>query len=662
MHTDIDLVHVIFKTHFDLGFTGYARVIANRYLSEFIPGAIALAETMQAEHPSEPFRWTVGSWLYYEYLERATPEQRARFDRAVANDLVAWHALPFTTHTELMDERLFRFGLGLSQQLDQRYGKHTIAAKMTDVPGHTRAMIPLLAEAGVRFFHVGVNPAATVPDVPPIFVWRDEATSTELLVMYQKVYGDVMVIPGTTQAVALVFTGDNLGPPSQESVHETYARLRRDFPNAAFVGSTLDAVAEALLPVQSALPVVTDEIGDTWIHGIGTDPTKVNQYRELLRLRNGWITGGRDTLGRLDAFHHSLLMVPEHTWGMDLKTFLPDYDHYDTPSLAAHRADPMYQQFEASWAEQRAYVSEALSALDGTPLRAEADAALAAIAPRRPDSAQLQPLAEPQFETAHWSVGLDPATGALNHLVRKADGAPVADETHVIGRLLYETFSAGDYDRFWHQYIRDREFGDVRVWAHPDNTKPGLKVETHGRWRPQIGRIARREEGDTLCVLAEATFAPEACAIGAPELLTLEYRFEVDGTIGLNLQWFGKPACRLPEAFWVEVNPVASGAGRWEIHKLAGAIDPTQVISHGARTLHGLHELVEFHGPNASLQIESLDAVLVAPGRPSLLDFHNQLPDMAGGVHFNLYNNAWGTNFPMWFEDDTRFRFTFRLK
>jgi hypothetical protein len=27
-------------------------------------------------------------------------------------------------------------------------------------------------------------------------------------------------------------------------------------------------------------------------------------------------------------------------------------------------------------------------------------------------------------------------------------------------------------------------------------------------------------------------------------------------------------------------------------------------------------------------------------------------------MHFNLYNNVWGTNFPMWYEDDARFRFS----
>ena len=56
-------------------------------------------------------------------------------------------------------------------------------------------------------------------------------------------------------------------------------------------------------------------------------------------------------------------------------------------------------------------------------------------------------------------------------------------------------------------------------------------------------------------------------------------------------------------------------------------------------------------------EVCSLDAPLVAPGAPALLDFHNRLPDMRGGIHFNLYNNVWGTNFRMWFEENAQFRF-----
>jgi hypothetical protein len=662
MHTDINLVHVVFKTHLDVGFTDYARVVVDRYLTRFIPDAITLAEEMQRDHPDEPFRWTVGAWLIYEYLERAAPDQRRRLEHAVSHHLVSWHAAPFTTHTELMDERLFRYGLSLSQKLDQRFGKRTIAAKMTDVPGHTRAMIPLLAEAGVRFFHIGVNPASTVPDVPPVFTWRDEASSTELLMMYQQVYGDVMVLPGTREAVALIFTGDNHGPPSRDSVRQTYADLRREFPNATFVGSTLDAVAESIERAQPPLPVITDEIGDTWIHGIGTDPTKVSQYRELLRLRNDWVDAGRIDDAQLDRVHHALLMIAEHTWGMDLKTHLRDHEHYATKALAVMRDDPKFRRFEASWDEQRAYLTQALTALDGTPLRAEADQRLREIAPRRGDRSLYRPLSESRLETAHWDVGIDSATGAVHQLTARSNGYRWADDTHPIGRVLYETFSSHDFDRFWQQYIRDQEHGEIRVWAHPDYNKPGLQVKVHGSWYPQARSILTRESGCGTHILVESEFPPECREIGAPAVVTLEYTFVTDGAVEIDLQWFDKPACRLPEAYWLSMQPIISGKGAWAIHKLGAAINPTQIVRGGARTLHGVNPRVTYRDAAVALDIESLDAALVAPGRPSLLDFHNQAPEMSGGVHFNLYNNVWGTNFPMWFEGDARFRFVLRAQ
>ena len=33
------------------------------------------------------------------------------------------------------------------------------------------------------------------------------------------------------------------------------------------------------------------------------------------------------------------------------------------------------------------------------------------------------------------------------------------------------------------------------------------------------------------------------------------------------------------------------------------------------------------------------------------------LPALRGGVHFNLHNNLYNTNFPLWYSDDAAFRF-----
>ena len=58
--------------------------------------------------------------------------------------------------------------------------------------------------------------------------------------------------------------------------------------------------------------------------------------------------------------------------------------------------------------------------------------------------------------------------------------------------------------------------------------------------------------------------------------------------------------------------------------------------------------------------VETLDAPLVTLGVKSPLYFSNRQPDMTAGVHCNLFNNAWGTNYIMWFGEDMRFRFILR--
>jgi hypothetical protein len=65
-----------------------------------------------------------------------------------------------------------------------------------------------------------------------------------------------------------------------------------------------------------------------------------------------------------------------------------------------------------------------------------------------------------------------------------------------------------------------------------------------------------------------------------------------------------------------------------------------------------------YDGPDGALRIRTLDAPLVAPGRPNLLDADPPLPDLADGFHVLLHDNCWGTNFPMWSEGQARFRFT----
>ncbi len=58
------------------------------------------------------------------------------------------------------------------------------------------------------------------------------------------------------------------------------------FPNAEIVCSTLDNFTSQIVRFKELLPVVTAEIGDSWIWGAASDPHKMRVYRELVRQRN----------------------------------------------------------------------------------------------------------------------------------------------------------------------------------------------------------------------------------------------------------------------------------------------------------------------------------------------------------------------------------------
>ncbi len=650
-------LHLVFKTHLDIGFTDYAANVVQTYFKKFIPEAVALAA--QTHDQPQQFRWTTGAWLIYEYLEQANAAERAAMEHAIEAGDIHWHALPFTTHTELIDESLWRFGLSLSHKLDQRFGRQTIAAKLTDVPGHTRALVPLLAEAGVRLLHIGVNEASTVPDVPAAFVWRDEHTQTEVMVIYHEAYGGVTSVAGLDDALALVFTGDNQGPPSTSMVSEAYQSLEANNPGASVIASTLDDFASQLETVRGSLPIIKSEIGDTWIHGAGTDPTKLSRYRELARLRREWLTRplSSEDQQRIERFSRSLILVPEHTWGMDEKTHLPDHTHYLPVDLAALRQTEAAQRFAASWAEQRAYIDTALTALDGSPLAAEAHDRLAALIPQPPSVDQSSTPTSITLQNSRFTLQFNAATGAIERLTDRQTSTEWADAAHPLALFRYELFGQEDYDRHWEQYNRNRDNPEVVAWGIEDFTKPGIPVAEHAVWLPSVMSAHQPSETRTIFALA---LPAEAGEFGAPARLSLAYTLH-DDRIEVVLQWFSKPANRLPEAFWLSFQPITNDENGWRFEKIGQMIDPRDVVSKGARTLHAIDQHLIYTDGEHSFELETLDAVLVAPGQPSLLNFHNQLPDLRGGVHVNLYNNVWGTNFPMWFDDDARFRFNLRF-
>ena len=616
-----------------------------RYLDEYFPRAVRVAAELRARGDGPRLRWTTGSWILTEALEEEARRGARDVERAIEAGDLCWHALPFTLHTEACDRSLFEHGLSLSARLDERFGRRTRSAKATDVPGHTRGIVSALAGAGVELLHIGVNPASTAPDVPLLFRWADPAAPSgvggappELLVMYQPgSYGDVQVLPGIRTAVAVDLTGDNLGPRGTEDVVERWAALQRRFPDAALVAASFDEVADAVALIRKDLPVVTAEIGDTWLHGVGTDPNKVARFRALCRLRRTWIAEGRATADEpaLWAASTQLLLVAEHTWGMDQKTHWPDETHWGVEDLASVRDDPATTRFESSWEEQRAYLDryvDTLATRGRRDLADEADAALAEARPALPPdlapiAGAVSSAAVPTSLAAHvpddlvsvalpgggaMTVGED---GAVRHLVDPC-GRVVADATHPLGAFRIQTFDAADLERRYARYNAGTADED-RWWARWDFTKPGLERTgaRSGSWSPTSRGTTLGSRDGALVLRTQLGFdADEDAAFGPalPERLvqTVAVRASVAGwlQVELELAWFGLPAARWPVAWWWRFTPAVTDVSGWRLQAFDELVDPHDVVHHGGRHLHAADRLV--HGTEG-IEFELVDAPLV---------------------------------------------------
>ena len=648
------------KCHLDVGFVDTQANVIRKYFDVYFPRAIETAAAVRREG-KDGYVWTTGSWLVYQYLEQAGAAPRRQMEQAIAAGHIAWHALPFTWQTELMDRSLIAGGIGFSHALDRRFGRTSTGAKMTDVPGHTRAIVGPLAENGVKFLDIGVNSASTPPDVSVLFVWKD-AEGRSLTVMYHlHQYGGIVRIPGSDLAIDIEVRNDNAGPHTPQQIRDIYSSLRKRFPNAEVSAASLAEIADAVEPHRANLPVFTQEIGDTWIYGVPSDPVKVARYLEVARLRQEWIAAGKLAPG--DAtdlnFLARFLLEVEHTWGTDTKTWL-DFDHYTPRDIVPMLDQPKWKVVQASWAEKRQDLFDGIATLPA-PLRTEATKRVNALKP----SAEPPSFGKKSFlqtiESKHFTIAVDQKTGAITQLRSKATGHEWASAEKPLALFAYQTLSKADYDRFFEAYLKSKA-----DWAPKDFGKPNIErfgAQSRTWMASDVEYQAAPSDVNRQRFLYKLQIKEEKLGVTAwPETMYTEIVLpDAEPVVEIRFSWFGKPANRMPEALWLTFQPLFSDPRGWTLEKSGSAVSPFDVVTGGNRAMHAVLGGLSYKGPEGTLRIESLDAPVVALGERMPVYFTREQPNLAKGFHFSLFNNGWGTNYVQWFGEDMTFRFRIRV-
>ncbi|KAI8469213.1 MAG: hypothetical protein J3K34DRAFT_459474 [Monoraphidium minutum] len=403
-------VHLIFSSHLDVGFTDMDNAVIELHWYTHYPRAITLARWFDAHGRGDGFRYLTHSWLvslFFDCPSRpgltcpAAAEQ-SELAAAIKCGAITWHAAPFNPNYEARPQRMFDadtlgYAFDMTHGLDARFGlKPKAVASLRDVPGLTRGALPVFASRGVRALTCGVNGFSAPPAVPKRtpFVWRDDASGAEVVAMWHEGgYGgwhdgihadnadDCIKAEGFDHILCVSWRDDNGGPPASPSeAQAVFAAVRAAWPGARVAASTLDEYASALLAAapRLALPVVTGEIGDTWVHGSASDPLRLADYRAALRARRRCVRDPHcDSKGPgFERFSRLVIKVAEHTWGLAFNEALGDATNYTNaylhPRLANISSLPRYARVVESWRRQRDYVAWALEELpEGHPIRAD---------------------------------------------------------------------------------------------------------------------------------------------------------------------------------------------------------------------------------------------------------------------------------------------------
>ena len=818
MLSNITTVFIIFSNHLDIGYTdnkngSCAAAVINRYFHDHFPKvqcsvcrsrmhACASLEThshTQRKHPqaiktanesrlatnaSWSYRWMTQSWLVDAFHHCETTKVNrggptfpndvlcpsnaaiAEFDAAVRRGDIGYHALPFNAEPEMMTPALFDAALNLTFRVDDLYAHaHRRTVSQRDVPGLTRAALPLLVKRGVAAVSVGENGACAPVAVPPIFRWRDNATDAEVIAMfhafgygrrrrrrrrrlledastcvapsscmndvtvesYVDTHGDVVVKgePGEqfstihvdkdgvvhasrsehcvsveAAGVALCYAWriDNTGPHNFIDASIIVDAVRLLFPGAHVDSSdAFDDFIQRVIPVKDTLPLVTAEIGDTWIYGASADPLKVALFRAASRAYGACMNGhtcvddmaDEKQVAALRTFERILMVNAEHTWGWnggDLRR-----NSWKNENLAYSLAhDRQFQTAVVTWLEQRTFVRNAVAALPphsplATAISKEFDT-IEGDASGKPyggagfiDAKSLDASVLCGIGGGDGSRGLQlqfRSDGAIVGLYDTSKAPPKkwADAAHPLAVLAYWN---GDHEYFrrmmGEQYIASIEALWPGVLAEnlmkPNLDLPSMNANaTLTRLRVSSGDDKKSTSNQR--VLIDMTM-PTAVHTerGAPSTLQAMVtcsRNSGTGDVELSyeLRWFNKTKTHAPETIWLSHRPITLPNARVFLDKMGSTIDAEDAdlgCGEGTtRTTCGVH----LHGVGDGgvrvvdkesgefTNIASLDSALVSVGTANPVPPPLRPPNLAApnaAVHFALVGNIWNTNYPVWY-------------
>eukprot|EP00586_Coscinodiscus_wailesii_P007083 CAMPEP_0172491560 /NCGR_PEP_ID=MMETSP1066-20121228/22426_1 /TAXON_ID=671091 /ORGANISM="Coscinodiscus wailesii, Strain CCMP2513" /LENGTH=782 /DNA_ID=CAMNT_0013260685 /DNA_START=427 /DNA_END=2772 /DNA_ORIENTATION=- len=516
------------------------------------------------------------------------------------------------------------------------------------------------------------------------------------------------IVPHFDEALVFLMHVDNIGPQSVDEVIEGWDAVRRLFPNAAITASptamddwtnalfrrlqmqegsaswmtsrsrTSRAAAAAAAALRNksgkiAIPTVSDiDIGDTWVYGIASDPTKMRQYRSVIRqveqcLKEGLLD---ETAPDFKLFYTLLLKIPEHTWGSNGAGCNGNFSNvaWRQRDFVCHIGSQVYNDTLGSYIDQRGYIQLAIDSLDDETHGNAKRRILDAVHLNMPRPMPNNTILKDEYETFNISkvftyhisdankihpvitasikfdqngalslIKLDDRTLCCDPFpVATATPAPPIHHSASFGKLIYRTHSEKELNQFGNNYcLQSCKSGCGRCGFSKCNMTGISSFHTAtvtSAWRRKRRTMAKEVNGFDSQHKDEFNFKvtfSKTCHETLAEMyappkyawmkVTINYeKLAREGTFVIHhdVTWYDKPSTRMAESIWFSFgSPLTSAERRvgWKLNKLGKWIDPANVIVNGSSTVHAIWDGVKYTSDDGTeVTILSPDAPLVS--------------------------------------------------
>ncbi|MGM9812355.1 MAG: hypothetical protein ACI30V_05870 [Muribaculaceae bacterium] len=711
----VEEIIVITKTHFDIGYTHRVSEIVHHYQTDMIDRALDAMDESDKLPREQQYAWTIPGWVLSKVMEDwdgQSEQRRQRLDRRFRSGQLICHALPFTLISETSGLEDMARGLSFSAELNRRYGfALSRSCKMTDEPSHCGAMATVLANAGVKFLHIGCNWPSGFVTTPGLF-WWEGPDGSRVLTFYSASYGTTAVLtPSWVSAddpmmgdkllpakdwkykvwPAILVTGDNTGPTPAETIKALFADAKKRMPGVKVHMGTMDDFYDALMRSNPDIPVVKAEMPDTWMHGAMCDPRGISQSRttrpliataELLNRQLAcWGIEMPDVSQTVAKVYENILLYDEHTWGgaASVNTYGDAFKQLPANKFAS---------LEASWEDKSNYIRQAAAATNAL-LAANLDTLAANVKCNRPSLMVYNPLpykrsgwvnygkaavfaadvpacgyrlidlpsAADAVETAgsgniieneYFRITFDAEKGSVASLIDKSTGREWIDNDSKIGFGQYLN------ERFTFEqtlkYTMDYQQRRAGDWPHPGMHKPGMISEKQVPYRAAAQcNAALSVKATAAQQTAEMLFAADTARhLPASKLVVTLYKGQPYIDVAITI--IDKAKDNWPEADWLCL-PFNISNPKFEVYRQLGVMNPATDIQDGAnRHLYSADYGVAVTGADGcGFAVCPIDHSLVSLGEPGCWKFSKDYVPQQPVVYLNIYNNQWNTNFRYWY-------------